>query len=325
MQNPYIFSLAIVLGFATLVYGADKFVHGASTIARFLGISPLIIGLTIVALGTSAPEVFTSATAAFAGSPGIAIGNVLGSNIANIGLVLGCTALLTPMHIPRSLMKLEIPALLIVSVASFGLLLDSNLSRLDGLILLAMLLLFCHRLYHSNEVRIQSELEEESDIAEFLTHDKPLKCSMFLLAGLVLMVAGSYALVWGARSLALELGVSELIVGLTIVAIGTSLPELATSITSALKGHHELAIGNVVGSNIFNLLLVLPVPAFISPVTLEPAILQRDFPAMLVATLLLSIIIFLLLPRSGSLGRASGAVFILFYLAYTALLLFQPA
>lgn len=326
MDNPLIFSLAVLAGFMALIYGADKFVHGASTTARHLGVSPLVIGLTIVALGTSAPEIFTSAVAALTGSPEIAIGNVIGSNIANIGLVLGCTALIAPLTLPASLMRQEIPALLFVTLLTLALFIDGNLDWIDGLILLILLTLFSWRMYNnSSEIKNSSELVADSDIAEYLTDQSTTKATIWLLAGVFLMIVGSSILVWGARNLALSMGVSELVVGLTVVAIGTSLPELATSVTSALKGHFELAIGNVVGSNILNLLLVLPVPAFIQKVELDRMVLVRDYTVMLALTLLLAALVYFLLPRKQQLGRKSGVVFITFYLAYTALLIVKPS
>jgi cation:H+ antiporter len=322
MNSSLAFTIAILAGFAGLIWSADKFVLGASTTARTLGVSPLVIGLTIVALGTSAPEIFTSATAALTGSPEIAIGNVLGSNIANIGLILGLTLLIRPVAIPASLMKKEIPVLVLVTFSVFMLFFDNDLDWIDGCLLLVMLALFVWHMFRSASVRANTEITNDAEIAEFLTRLPLGQALLLMLFSLSLMVLSSNVLVWGAHNIALALGVSELVVGLTIVAIGTSLPELATSLTSALKGHDELAIGNLVGSNILNILLVLPFPALLGTVAISPEVLARDYAVMLAFTVLLALIIYTLVPRRGRLGRKSGTVFIVFYLAYTASLIF---
>ena len=313
---------SLAAGFAGLVFSADKFVLGASTTARNLGVSPLVIGLTIVAFGTSAPEIFTSAVASFKGAPELAIGNAIGSNIANLGLVLGLTVFICPVIIPVSLFKHELPILLLVTGACFFLFQDLLLNWVDGLILLVFLVFFVWSMFRF-KTRKSTPASEEQEVAEYIADMPTSKALGLLLFGLVVMLISSNLLVSGAKNIALALGVGDLVVGLTIVAIGTSLPELATSLTSALKGEHDLAIGNIVGSNILNLLLVLPVPAFISPVHLEPALLWRDYSTMLIITLLFCAIIFILEKKKQDIGRASGMVLLLVYLSYTVFLFFS--
>jgi cation:H+ antiporter len=321
-MNPLlIFSLAVIAGCIGLVWGAHKFVLGAATTAHRLAVPPLVIGLTIVAFGTSAPEIFTSLVASVGGAPELAIGNVIGSNIANIGLILGLTLVIRPVLIPLTLMRREIPVLVAVTLGVVVLLTDYDLDRQDGLLLLLMLALFLWLMYHSRRVARDSEITNAREIAEFLTGLALGKAVVLMLWALALLILSSNVVVWGARNIALGLGVSELVVGLTVVAVGTSLPELATSVTSVLRGHDEIAIGNVVGSNILNLLLVLPVPALLANAAISPLVINRDVPVMLALTLLLSLLLFGKGPRAARLGRKSGTVFIIFYLAYTAALI----
>ena len=318
----------IVFGFAGLIWSADRFVLGASTTARNLGVSPLIIGLTIVAFGTSAPEIFTSATASIQGSPNIAIGNALGSNIANLGIVLAITLLIQPIEIPLSLLKKEIPALLIVSTCCFIVFADLTLNMFDGLLLLFLLGVFTWRVVKdlnlldkdpANDVNIINP-DEVTD--EFIADDMSTpKAVALLLFGLVLLVISSNILVEGARSVAMALGVSELVIGLTVMAVGTSLPELATSITSAVKGHYDLVLGNIIGSNIFNILLVLPVPSFISPFVIQPEVLTRDYATMMLITLGCAYFLYMRARKGQQIGRPAGIVLMAIYIAYTATLI----
>ncbi len=315
-----LFTLAIIGGIIGLVWSADRFVLGASTTARNLGVSTLIIGLTIVSFGTSAPEIVTSATAALRGYPELAIGNVLGSNIANIGLVLGLTALVCPIIIPSSLLKEELPVLLIVTFAALFIFQDLYLGWVDGIILLVLLDLFTWFVLKIKKSLSDTQLSEDEEVAEFIADISTLKALGLMLFGLILLLISANLLVFGATGIARALGVSELVIGLTIVAIGTSLPELAASITSVLKGHHDLAIGNIVGSNILNLLLVLPVPAFLAPLYIDAVVLWRDVGVMLVMTLLLSAFLVFKIRSGKKFGRFFGAVLLVLYLSYTALL-----
>ena len=310
--------LALIAGFIGLVGSSDRFVEGAANTALILGISPLIIGLTIVAFGTSAPEIFTSAAAALSGSPELAISNVIGSNIANIGLILGFTLLVSEVKIPVSMLKLELPFMVLVSLLFFPILMDGSINMVDGFLMLATLGLFSWLMYRSN----LSTLTGESGTVGVQPGEPSLPKSLLtMLIALVVMVISARVLVWGASNVAMALGVSELVIGLTIVAIGTSLPELATSMASARRGHHELAIGNVVGSNILNLVIVLPLPAFLTGIAVGPQVLTRDYPAMVFFTLLMAGLFYRQRKSSGKIGRKSGVVFIIFYLAYTALLI----
>lgn len=326
-MSIYLAAVYIVFGFAGLIWSADRFVLGASTTARNLGVSPLIIGLTIVAFGTSAPEIFTSATASFQGSPAIAIGNALGSNIANLGIVLAVTLLIHPIEIPLSLLKKELPALLVVSASCFVIFADLTLNVFDGLLLLFLLGVFTWRVVKSlhllgkdkeKPVNIINPAEVTED---FIGDMSTPKAVAWLLLGLVLLVISSNILVEGARSIALTLGVSELVIGLTVMAIGTSLPELATSITSAIKGHYDLVLGNIIGSNILNILLVLPVPAFIRPFVIVPEVLTRDFAAMMIITLGSAFFLYMRARQKKRIGRPAGTVLMGIYIAYTAILI----
>ncbi|MBN4053482.1 calcium/sodium antiporter [Haliea sp. AH-315-K21] len=315
-----LFTLGIIGGIIGLVWSADRFVLGASTTARNLGVSTLVIGLTIVSFGTSAPEIVTSATAALSGSPELAIGNVLGSNIANIGLVLGLTALICPIIIPASLLKEELPALLIVTLAALIIFLDLYLNWVDGVILLVLLVCFTLFVFKIKGSLSETHLAEDEEVSEFITDISTAKSLGLMLFGLILLIISANALVYGATGIARALGVSELVIGLTIVAIGTSLPELAASVTSVLKGHHDLAIGNIIGSNILNLLLVLPVPAFLAPLHIDAIVLWRDGGVMLAMTLVLTVFLIMKIKSGKKFGRFFGAVLMLLYLTYTTFL-----
>jgi cation:H+ antiporter len=315
-----LFALAVVGGIIGLVWSADRFVLGASTTARNLGVSTLVIGLTIVSFGTSAPEIITSATAALRGAPELAIGNVLGSNIANIGLVLGLTALICPIVIPASLLKEELPVLLIVTFAALFIFYDLYLNWIDGIILLILLACFTFFVFKIKSHLADTPLSEPEEVSEYIADMSTAKSLGLMLFGLILLLISANALVYGATGIARALGVSELVIGLTIVAIGTSLPELAASVASVLKGHHDIAIGNVVGSNILNLLLVLPVPAFLAPLNIEETVFWRDGGMMLIMTLTLAVFILIKIKTGQRFGRFLGAVLMLMYITYTAFL-----
>ncbi|MCZ6829470.1 MAG: calcium/sodium antiporter, partial [Gammaproteobacteria bacterium] len=250
-------SAAILVGFIILVWSADLFVAGAAAIADNLGMPPILIGLTIVSLGTSAPEVLVSINAAASGAGDLAIGNAIGSNIANMGLVLGLTAMVAPIPVHRNRLKREMPTLLAVTLGCGLLLLDHELDLTDGLLMLAVLAFILIEMISSQSHDINAA--EEANVEE-LPHMTSTRSWISLCIGLVLLIASSKLLVWGATKVAVELGVSPLVIGLTIVALGTSLPELAASLASAMKGHGEIALGNVLGSNLFNLLGVMSIP-----------------------------------------------------------------
>jgi cation:H+ antiporter len=314
---------AIVLGFAVLIWSADLFVDGAASIAENLGLSPIIIGLTIVSIGTSAPEILVSVNATLTGSGPLAIGNAIGSNIANVGLVLGITVLAAPLMVDSSCMRKEIPVLVAVTLGCGLLLLDGDLSRFDGSLMLGalfVLMTLMIRAQSSDEVLIG-----EAD-AEPLPHLRPLRAWMTFLAGLVLLIGSSRLLVFGAVTAARELGVPELVIGLTIIAIGTSLPELAATLASALRGHTEIALGNIIGSNLFNLLAVMSIPGLIDPQILDPEVTSRDYAAMTFLTLFLAAAIFISRRRKASangrsyVGRTVGVLLVSFYALYYYLL-----
>ncbi len=312
--------LAIIGGLVVLVWSADRFVLGAAATARHFGMSPLLIGMTIVSLGTSAPEIFVSLNASLEGAGTLAIGNALGSNIANIGLVLGITALIAPLPIQSRMLKKEIPILLLVTVIAGLVLQDLSISFWDGIILLSCLVVTLFWLFFENSDQGTTGIdEEESEAMDKLSTPQSL---FWLVVGLIALIVSAKLLVWGAVEVATDLGISELVIGLTIVAIGTSLPELAASVTSALKGHHDIAIGNVVGSNIFNLLSVMPIPGLIAYTQIESAALYRDYATMFLLTLLL--IAFLYGSRKAKrVGRRAGSLMLLAYVGYLGLLLTQ--
>ncbi|BES70738.1 calcium/sodium antiporter [Marinobacter nanhaiticus D15-8W] len=311
---PYIG--ALVAGLVLLIWSADRFVEGSVAIARGFGMSPLLIGLTIVAFGTSAPEMLVSATAALTDAPALAVGNALGSNIANIGLVLGITTLIAPIPLKRTVLFREFPILLAVTILVFPLLLDNELSPLDGILFLIMLGVSLFLMSRNNDPSDAPEFVEELEDIPAMTTGRAV---LWFVIGLAALVLSSRILVWGATEMALSLGVSELIVGLTIVAIGTSLPELAASVASALKGHHDVALGNIVGSNLFNLLAVLAMPALLNPLRVETDVLYRDYATMGGLTLLLAAFAYGM-QKKGKLARFEGGILLAGYIAYTALL-----
>ncbi|MFP4138682.1 MAG: calcium/sodium antiporter [Halomonas sp.] len=302
--------IAVALGLLALLWSADLFVGAAAATARRAGMSTLLVGMTIVALGTSAPEVVVSLMASLDGIPDLAIGNALGSNVANIGLVLGITALVVPIPVRFSMVRRELPLLLGATGLAGYALANDHLGRLDALLLIALLAFSLWWLFRADSPDVEEEMAGEIP-------DLALGRALgLLLITLAVMVAGSRGLVWGASELARAAGVSELVIGLTIVAIGTSLPELVACVASALRRHHDLAIGNVIGSNLFNLLAVLPLPGLIAPGVVDGAAGERDYPVMLALTLALGAL--LLWHRRGRLGRLPGALLAAAYFAYLA-------
>jgi cation:H+ antiporter len=313
-----LFSVAIVLGLIILVWSANQFINGAAALADNLGVTPMLIGLTVVGFGTSAPEVLVSAMAAANGNPGLAIGNAVGSNIANIGLILGFTSLLIPLSVHSSVLRREYPLLLAVSVLALLLMWDGDLNRLDGVALAVTLVLVLGWMIYTAKTGAADPIAGEFD-AE-IPHNIPTqKAIVLLLGGLVFLLLSSRLLVWGAVNVASSLGVSDVIIGLTIVAVGTSLPELAASITSALKGEDDLAIGNVIGSNMYNLLAVLCIPGLLAPGTFSAEIMNRDMPVMMALTLF----IFFMgygLGKQGRINRLEGLFLLLCFIGYQSML-----
>jgi cation:H+ antiporter len=290
--------LAIIGGLTLLVWSADRFVDGASSTALRFGIPPLLIGIFILGFGTSAPEMIVSGVAAYEGNPGLALGNVIGSNIANIGLVLGVAALITPLIVRSETIRREVPILLGITFITFALMADFKLSLFDGVLLGGLLVLVMGFItYSALKSRRTDPLEEET--LQEVHHYSTAKSLVLLCVGLVLLVVSARVLVWGAVEIAQSFGISDVIIGLTIVAIGTSLPELAAAITSALKGEDDLTIGNVLGSNLFNLMAVLSIAALIAPMNIDKNVVWYDYGVMAGMTLLLALMIF----NRGEMGR----------------------
>ncbi|MFP4610838.1 MAG: calcium/sodium antiporter [Thiohalophilus sp.] len=312
--------IAVILGFAVVIKGADWFVQGAGATARNLGVSPLVIGLTIVGLGTSAPEMLISAIATLDGNGGLAVGNALGSNITNIALVLGITALVVPLVVRSETLRREYPVMFLIMLVSLMLVADGELGRLDGLILIIGMVLMLWWLVLLGKRKDHDPLEAEY-ASEIPTMTTP--CALlWLVIGLVLLLVSSRTLVWGAVNIAHFFGVSDLIIGLTIVAVGTSLPELAASLMGALRKEPDIAIGNVIGSNMFNLLVVLGIPGLLGPLQLEAEVLSRDYPYMIG----LSIVLFVMaygLQGDGRINRLEGGLLLLAYIAYLVVLYFN--
>jgi|TARA_B110000908_G_scaffold87656_1_gene104580 cation:H+ antiporter len=303
---------AVLVGLGLLIWSADRFVDGASATASHLGMSPMLIGLTIVAFGTSAPEMLVSTMAALDHAPGLAIGNAIGSNIANIALVLGATALVSPMPIKGNLVRLELPILTLATLGAGILLLDYYLDIIDSALLLLGLVVCLYLFKRYQQDHVQDKIQPLANMS--------LKLGIiWLIVGLVLLALGSRILVGGAIYIATDLGVSKMIIGLTIIAIGTSLPELAASIMSARKGQHGIALGNIIGSNIFNLLGVMAIPALINPVVIEADALWRDYGLMLLLTLFILALGFKA-RRGGTISRLMGSLLLLIYVMYMFLL-----
>lgn len=312
---------AIIAGFLLLIWSADRFICGAAATARNFNISPLIIGLTIVGFGTSAPEMLVAVIASANASPGLAVGNALGSNIANITLVLGMAALIMPLDVHSRILRKELPMLLLAMLLMLLVIEDNHLGRADGLILTSSVLLLMwwvtrQALLNRTDDPMYEEYEKELP--------KPMSTRLaltWLVLGLVVLVVSSKILVWGAVHIATEFGVSDLLIGLTIVAIGTSLPELAASIAGALKNEHDIAIGNVVGSNMFNTLAVMGIPGLIYPSTLDSGVLDRDVPVVFILTIALVIMAYGF-KGPGRINRIEGAILLTCFVGYQVLLYF---
>ena len=305
--------VVIVVGLLALVWSADQFVEGAAAIAGSVGMPPLLIGMTIVSVGTSAPEILVSLMAAIAGSGELAVGNALGSNIANIGLVLGITLLISPILVGRTTAFIDLPILIGVIILCGVSLADAVLSIVDASLLMGALVLYL--------LRIGSHLRrpDPNDTPPELPTMPLARALGAFLIGLVILIASSRALVWASVNVAQEFGVSELLIGLTIVAFGTSLPELAASVVSALRGHADIAIGAVVGSNMFNLLIVLALPGFFETLQLSIHDIQRDLGAVMISTVILTLLIWIGwhgADNKARLGRSAGGVFLALYVFY---------
>ncbi len=309
---------AIIAGLILLVWSADKFVEGSATTASHFGTPPLLIGMVVVGFGTSAPEMAVSALAASQGNPGLALGNAYGSNITNIALILGITALLAPIAVHSQVMRKELPILILVTGFAGWQLWDGDLSRMDaiGLMLAFVVLIGCSI--------FQGLRQPDDALAKEMTEEvnaMPVrKAILWLVVGLLLLIISSRILVWGAVDLATTFGISDLVIGLTIVAVGTSLPELASSIIAARKGEHDLALGNILGSNLFNTLAVVGIAGLIAPMPVAPEVLTRDFPVMAALTLVLFAMCYGF-RGPGRINRIEGSALLLAFVVYTVYLL----
>jgi cation:H+ antiporter len=307
--------LEVIGGLVLLIWGADRFVHGAAATARNMGVAPLLIGLTIVAFATSAPEILVSMVAALRGQPDLAFGNAIGSNIANIGLVLGGVAMIRPIELRSATLRREMPALLAVSLLTVSLFLDTFLSRIDGLVMLTGLVIVMIWLARLGMHSASNDPMAEDFAAEIPEHVSMWAAILWLIVGLGTLLLGAELLVDGAIEIARALGVSEVVIGVTLVAIGTSLPELAVSLVSAMKGEFGLAIGNIVGSNIFNLLAVIGIAATIAPSALSPSVLSLHIFVMVAFTLVLFAMTYDYDGKSD-LSRLKGSALLAAYFAY---------
>jgi cation:H+ antiporter len=306
--------LGVLGGLILLIFGADRFVIGAANIARNMGVSPLIIGVSIVGIATSAPEILVSSAAAIDGKTEIAIGNAIGSNIANIGMVLGLTALLKPIMISSKTLRQEYLLMFLSAIIAFSVLFNLDLSRVDSLILITILGFFIWWIIQMAKQSLYTdpivgEFEQELAIVTSLPRSFTLT-----LIGLLLLLGGAELLINSSVAIANYFGLSDLVIGLTIIAIGTSLPELAASIMSVIKNEADIAVGNVLGSNMFNMLAVIGIPGLIQPTQYEEVVLYRDLPVMLGLTVLIGLMAFL--QKRGRIARIEGIVLLLCFLSY---------
>lgn len=311
--------LCVCIGLIVLVWSADRFVDGSSCLASHLGVPPLLIGMVVVGFGTSAPEMVVSALAAVSGNPGIALGNAFGSNIANIALILGLTAVIMPIEVHSRVLRKELPILTVVTAVVALLMLDNTVSRADGLLMLALFGALMSwavwQGFRPDGDPLSAEISQE-----LRAQDMSLgRALIWLAVGLVFLIGSSRLLVWGAVEIAHGFGVSDLIVGLTIIALGTSLPELASSIAACRKGEDDIALGNVLGSNLFNTLAVIGIAGSIHPMDVEPAVMSRDMPVMTGLTLSLFLIGFGF-HKPGRISRMAGIALLACYVGYNAFL-----
>lgn len=314
--------LMLAAGLVLLVLGAEMLVKGASRLAAVIGISPLVIGLTIVAFGTSAPELAVSVGAAWSGSADLALGNVVGSNIFNVLFILGLSALIAPLVVAQQLVRLDVPLMIAASVVVLLMGLNGAIERWEGILLFAGII--AYTVFLIRQSRKETNPQVQAEYAEAFGDDKAggkhhLLNGMYILGGLALLVLGSNWLVDGAVQIAQHFGVSELVIGLTIVAAGTSLPEVATSVIASIRGERDIAVGNVVGSNIFNLLSVLGLSSVVSPagISVQESAVQFDIPVMIGVALLCLPVFF----TGYRISRWNGALFLFFYVAYTVYLI----
>lgn len=310
--------LSLVIGLVVLVWSAGRFVAGASSLAKYCGLSSFLIGMLVVGFGTSAPEIAVSIFAALENTPELAIGNAYGSNIGNIALILGLTSIIYPIVVPKNALRMDLPFLIFATALSFIFLIDGNLTRIEGIFLIFLFAIIIG-------FQIWKGFADKTEEPDQESNSNSLLYSLFwLILGLALLIGSSRLLVYGATEIAKSLGVSDLLIGLTVVAIGTSLPELASSVIAARKGDTDLALGNIVGSNIFNTLVVVGIPTIIQPMKVDSLVLNRDMPVMVGLTLLLFAFGLRFLSKEKDkprIGRIKGIILFLGYLAYTTYLI----
>jgi len=310
---------AVIIGIVLLVFSADKFVDGAAAAAKRAGLPPLLIGMLVIGFGSSMPEMVISGLSASQGNSGLALGNAFGSNITNIALILGLTAAISPIRVESSILRRELPLLAFVTLTAAALLyVDGALSRTDGWLLIGLFVVIMAWSIHAGvnnktdhlAVMVEQELQAPMSMARAIT---------YVVFGLILLVISSQILVWGGVEIARALGISDLIIGLTVVAVGTSLPELAASITAVRKNEHDLALGNIIGSNLFNTSIVIGITGTIGPTILEPGILSRDLPVLGILTAALFLMGYAFRERTaGIISRLEGVLLLIAYLIYNA-------
>ncbi|AET27603.1 TPA: calcium/sodium antiporter [Vibrio cholerae] len=309
----------LFIGLAILVWGADKLVFGSAALARNIGISPLVIGMTILAMGSSAPEMMVSATAALEGKTDTAVGNVLGSNIANIALILGITAIVKPLSVGSAVLRRELPMMIGVTLIAGAILWDNHLGFYEGILLIALFAAFILVMLQVSRKEKQNGDalldEQESEIPVGVSNPK---AAFWVVVGLILLPIGAGMLVDNAVVIAKYFGMSDLVIGLTIIAVGTSLPELAASLAGALKGEDDMAVGNIIGSNVFNILAVMGLPGLLNPSLLSPEAMSRDFWVMLGVSLLL---VGVALGKKRQITRLEGALLLCSFIGYITYLL----
>ena len=308
--------IAVVVGLAILVWSADVFIDGAVVLANKLKVPSFLIGVVILGLGTSAPEMVVSVLAALDGSPELALGNAYGSNIINIALVLGATVLISPIIIRKSIINRDMPLLLLVTAVAAWQLSDGILSNTDGIVLIVLLVAVLG-IQIVLSLREGNHEHEDDPVLNSVEQTSAIRGIGALFIGLLVLILSSRAIVWGAVELATLWGLSELIIGLTVVAVGTSLPELVASVSAARKGEHDMALGNIIGSNIFNTLAVVGLAALIAPMTISPVILSRDVLVMGAITVLLFALCVFAFSTKRNFGRASGTTLMLAFVGYT--------
>ncbi|WP_281222815.1 calcium/sodium antiporter [Photobacterium sanguinicancri] len=313
----------LCIGLTLLVWSADRLVFGAAALAKNFGVAPLIIGMTILAMGSSAPEMMVSATAALAGKTDTAVGNVLGSNIANIALIIGLTAIIKPLSISSGIIRRELPLMLGVTLVAGALLWDSHLGFHEGVLLVILFVLFLFAMFKiSQKAKVEGDAladEQESEIPDGVSNTA---AGVWIAIGLVLLLYSSDMVVESAVTIAKYYGMSDLVIGLTIIAIGTSLPELAASIASIFKGEDDMAVGNIIGSNVFNILAVMGIPGLLNPSVLSPLAMGRDFYVMLAVSVLLML---MALGKRRRINRIEGGILLCCFIAYQGYLFYNVA